>query len=227
MIHLLPALPTPGSLPGRKTPATRSQPTRSQPGTGSLDHGVSHHNTADGHPRSPSCPGAVPEPSPAWSLPASKPQRAKVFPLWMVKPLLTASPCDACAPFPAPCSWENTLSPQPHSIPLCLRPTLLLSFPRNAGIPPQFKHVGPHPDRNRTLVTSLGPASPALECAGSDFLGSTALCGFAPFPGRSQGKQRPPPLSSAAGNRGPHTESCKQKVNAITTFRFHLGEKTR
>lgn len=107
-------------------------------------------------------------------------------------------------------------------------PTLLLSFPRNAGSPPQFKHVGPHPDQKSTdPVTSLVPASQALQCAGSDFLGSTALYGFAPFPGRSQGKQRPRPLSSAAGNGGPHTDSWKQKVSAINTLRFPLGRKHR
>lgn len=132
----------------------------------------------------------------------------------MVKSLLT-SPRDARAPFPAPCSWENTLSHHSAALFLFALHPRCSSFPRNAGIPPQFKHVGPHPDQNRTPVTSLVPASQALECAGSDFLGSTALCGFAPFPGRSQGKQRPQPLSSAARNRGPYTESCKQKVSAI------------
>lgn len=199
MIHLLPALPMPAASQGGKLPPA---PSLAQAALIM----VSPTTTAYGHPQSPSCPGAVPEPLPAWSLRATKPQRAKAFPFWMVNSLLTTSPCDACAPFPAPCSWGNTLSPQPHYIPLCFTTTLLLSFPRNAGIPPQFKHVGPHPDQNRTLITSLVSASQVLECAGSDFLGSTALCGFAPFPGRSQGKQQPWPLSSAARNRGPYTE---------------------
>lgn len=86
--------------------------------------------------------------------------------------------------YPSPILFLFALHPQ-----YTLLHPLFLCFPRNAGIPPQFKYVGPHPDKNRTLVTLLAPASQALECAGSDFLSSTALCGFVPFPGRSQRKQ--------------------------------------
>ena len=142
------------------------------------------------------------ETPPARSFTASKPQRAKIFPFRTVKPSLTASYLStrrACAPLPASCSWENTLSPQPLSprlIRLCLTPTPLLSFSRSAGISPHFKHAGPDPGQNTTPVASLTPASPGAESAGSDFLGFTALCGFAPpFPARSWGKQQPRPVS--------------------------------
>lgn len=99
----------------------------------------------------------------------------------MVKPLLTASPCDACAPFLASLQLGKHPLTQPHSIPLCLTPTLFFSFPRNAGIPPQFKHVGPHPGPNRTRLTSLVPASRALECAAAIFSAPPPSAGLRHF----------------------------------------------
>lgn len=117
MIHLRPALPMPtASQEGKLPPAAPSpagaalitvSPTTTQlmvklKVLPALGLSLSHHL-----------------PGPFLQLSSREP---KYFPFWM------ASPCDTCAPFPAPCSWENTLLSQPHFIPLCLTPAAPL-FP--------------------------------------------------------------------------------------------------
>lgn len=54
----------------------------------------------------------------------------------------------------------------------------------------------------------------------SDFLGSTALCGFAPFPGTSQEKQRPRPLSALQETEGLTPSRASRKGLLLLHFDY-------
>lgn len=119
-------------------------------------------------------------------------------------------------------------TPQPHSIPLCLTPTLLSSLSLGMQVFHHNLNMWGHVQTEIGLWQHrwLLPARPwsAQAAIFSAPPPSAGLRHFQADLSENNGHGRSPALQEIEGLTA---SRASKKVSAITTFRFHLGEKTR